>query len=217
MKIPRQFSSIIALAIVAMFGWFLFLAMRAAWHQLVGVNPQLAAAVVAATAATIGGTVTIMLGRYFERKREIESHFRTKKIEIYDSFLVELFKTFRDDAKGESKELVEFLREWQRTVVLWGGADVLRAYIRWMSHLRRGTPDADDIFLMDEFFRALRADIGQSSRGLERGAFAHLVLRNTEFFLEQARRNPKLTLQELGELEKKHFGTEDPQRRAVGS
>src|SRR6266536_3179112 len=124
MKIPRQqLSAILGLAVLAVFGWFIFIAARGAWHQLVGVNPQLAGALVAATAAIMGGTVKVMLGRYFERKREIESHFRTKKIEIYDSFLVELFKTFLNDANSENPDLVEFLREWQRTVVLWGGAD----------------------------------------------------------------------------------------------
>ena len=51
--------------------------------------------------------------------------------------------------------------------MLWGGADVLRAYIRWMSHLRQGPVDAEAIFLMDEFLHALRADIGQSSSGLD--------------------------------------------------
>jgi len=62
---------------------------------------------------------------------------------------------------------------------------------------------------MDEFFRALRSDIGQSSTGLERGAFAHLVLRHGEFFLEQARHNPSITFEELGELEKRRFGADE--------
>jgi hypothetical protein len=207
MRILRKLSPIVGLAIVGLLGWLLFLSLRAAWHSLIAVNPQLAGPLVAAVASVIAGTGTVMLGRHFERKREIESHFRTKKIEIYDRFLVELFRTFREDAKGTDQNLVEFLREWQRTVVLWGGADVLQAYIRWMSQLKRGTLNAESVFLMDEFFRALRADIGQSSRGLERGAFAHLLFRYAEFFLEQARRNPKLTLQELAELEKKQFGS----------
>jgi hypothetical protein len=208
MQIPRNVSPVLGLGTLALLGWLLFLSLRGTWHLLLAVNPQLAGALIAAIAAIIGATVTVMLGRYFERKREIESHFRTKKIEIYDRFLVELFKTFKEDAKPESgsQNLVEFLRDWQRTVLLWGGADVLRAYIRWMSHLRRGTLDADDVFLMDEFFRALRKDIGQSSTGLGRGAFAHFILRRADFFLEQTRHNPHLTLKQLGELEKKQFG-----------
>jgi len=115
---------VLALGILALSGWLLSLSFRGAWHLLVNLNPQLAGALVAAIAAIIGATVTVMLGRYFERKREIESHFRTRKIEIYDRLLVELFKTFHEDAKGDSgsQNIAEFLREWQRTVLLvgWG-------------------------------------------------------------------------------------------------
>ncbi len=142
-----------------------------------------------------------MLGRYYERRKEIEAHFRAEKIKIYDEFLFQLFKLFENEGET-SPDMGKFLREWQRKLVLWGGSNVLAAYFKWMSRLKRGNPDADTIFLMDEFFRALRADIGQSSSGLPRGSFAHLILRNADFFLAQAARNPGLTLEELGRLEK---------------
>jgi len=29
------------------------------------------------------------------------------------------------------------MQEWQRKLVLWGGADVLRTYFRWMSRLKQ--------------------------------------------------------------------------------
>src|SRR5438874_71923 len=102
-----------------------------------------------------------MLGRHYERKKEIEAHFRSDKIKMYDEFLQELFKTFQQDGDAAKPDLVKFLREWQRKLVLWGGADVLRTYFVWMAKLKLGKPDAQTIFKMDEFFRALRADIGQ--------------------------------------------------------
>jgi hypothetical protein len=148
-----------------------------------------------------------MLGRYYERKREIEAHFREKKIEIYDDFLKELFSVFHsvgeEEGEVESDGLVDFLREWQRTLVLWGGRDVLKAYFAWMSHLKKQRPDAQTIFLMDEFFRALRSDIDQSSSGLEKGSFAHLILRDSDVFLESAKQNPNLTFDEFSEIEKR--------------
>lgn len=58
-------------------------------------------------------------------------------------------------------------------------------------------------FLMDDFFRALRKDIGQSSAGIEKGGFSHLWLRYPDLFLEEAKKNPDLTLIELAEIEKK--------------
>jgi hypothetical protein len=74
-----------------------------------------------------------------------------------------------------------------------------------MTRLKAGNPDVQTIFFMDEFFRALRADIGQDSKGLQRGAFSHLILRHADYFLSEAAKNPAMTLAELSRKEKDLF------------
>jgi hypothetical protein len=209
-RLRQFFTGLIGLAILGFLGWLLFSVFRSAWHSLVGVNPQLAGALVTGAATILVGTATVMLGRYFEREREIEAQFRTKKIEIYDQFLCELFKVFHAGSQElVNDQLVGFMRDWQRKLVLWAGPEVLRTYFLFMSRLKAGDPDAQAVLLMDDFFRALRSDIGQSSAGLKRGAFSHLIFRHPEFFLEQASQNPSLTLKALAELEKKRFGPDE--------
>lgn len=193
-----------AIAILMALAVLGFLAIRAIWQELAGIKSELAIAVVAAAATLIGSTVTVMLGRHFERKKDIEAHFRAEKIKIYDEFLAELFKLLHSGGEG-SDNMVAFLREWQRKLVLWGGSNVLAAYFKWMNRLK-SAPDAQTMFLLDEFFRALRADVGQNSTGLQKGAFANLILRRGDFFLEQARKNPNITLDELSRLEQERFG-----------
>ncbi|MCC6653312.1 MAG: hypothetical protein IT348_19330 [Candidatus Eisenbacteria bacterium] len=195
-----------ALAVLAGLGGLALLGVRAIWQELVAIKPELAVAVIAAGATLLGTTVTVMLGRYFERKKDIEAHFRAEKIKIYDEFLAELFKLLHSGGR-DSDNMVAFLREWQRKLVLWGGSNVLAAYFKWMNRLK-SAPDAQTMFLMDEFFRALRADVGQNSTGLPKGAFANLILRRGDFFLEQATKNPNITLDELSRLEKQRFGDE---------
>ena len=86
---------------------------------------------------------------------------------------------------------------------MWGGSHVLTAYIRWKDHLARGTPpDATTLFLMEDFFRAIRRDIGLSNSGLRKGLFFHFVLRNPELFLAMVKQNPRVTLEELSVREK---------------
>ncbi|APC96618.1 hypothetical protein [Francisella frigiditurris] len=104
------------------------------------------------TAATtvIAATLTVVLGKYFERKKDIEAHYREKKTQIYDEFLCEFFKVFYDSKKNHN--LVDFLRQWQKKVILWGGQDVLLKYIDWIGHLKKGNNDARSMFLMEEFF-----------------------------------------------------------------
>jgi hypothetical protein len=166
MRLPQQlWRVLVTSAILALLGWFLVLGLRGVWHALVGVSPQLAGALVAGATTIIVGTVTVMLGRYYERKRDIEAHFRADKIKIYDEFLQELFKVFHSGTQlgepGTDDNLVKFMREWQRKLVLWGGPNVLRSYFLWIGHLKNRNPDVQALFLMDEFFRALRSDVGQ--------------------------------------------------------
>ncbi len=171
------------------------------WAQLLSLDKQLSVALLTAFTTVIVATLTVMLGRYLERKKEIESHFRASKIQMYDEFLAAYFKLFGGEDDTDI-DLVSFLREWQRKMIVWGGAPVLVAYIAWTQHLRKGELDAQTLFLMDEFFRAMRKDIGLSNSGLEKGVFAHFILRHSEFFLRMAKQNPSITLSELLEKEK---------------
>ena len=88
-------------------------------------------------------------------------------------------------------------------MILWGGSDVLASYLKWKVHLRNGNPDAQSIFLTEEFFKSIRKDLGLSNRGLEKGIFVHFMLKNSELFLQMAKNNPNITLAELGEFEEK--------------
>jgi hypothetical protein len=184
-----------------------FLAVRAASHWFDGLNPTLQAGLVTAVATALVATLTVMLGRYNERRKEVEVHFREKKTEIYDSFLKEVFKVFHGQT-DDNADLVSFLREWQRQMVLWGGAKSLTSFLRWNAHLKKGRPDAQSLFLMDEFFRAIRADLGLSNWGLEKGAFIRILLKHHGLFFEMARKNPNVTLSELAAREKE-LGLED--------
>ncbi|XOV87361.1 MAG: hypothetical protein ACFHX7_20795 [Pseudomonadota bacterium] len=184
--------------------------MREIWRALASVDARLAVGVVAGFATVVAATVTVSLGKYFERKQGVESHFRDRKLEIYDEFLKELFRVFfesnpdADDPLGEqrSSELVDFLREWQRKMIVWGGSDVLLTFMKWKEHLAKGEPDAESVFLMGDFFLAVRRDLGLSNKGFDRTTFAGVILRSGSLLTTMAKENPQVTLAELGEIEK---------------
>lgn len=205
-------SSFFAFAVLGIGGFGVYWIFHQIWEVIVSADNQVSVAIIAGFFSIIVSTITVSLGRYFERKRQIEADFRGKKIEIYDEFLTELFKVFHNTESNESADnigeldggeerLASFLRDWQRTLVLWGGPSVLKTYFLWMSNLKRGQHSAKTIYLMDDFFRALRKDIGQSSLGLERGAFSHFILRDADLFLRESKRNPEISLDELAQLE----------------
>jgi len=186
-KTKQIVSGITGLAIIGLVLWAFLWLVVAIWHRFVGLNANLAVGLLTACTTVLVAALTVSFGRYFERKKEIEAHFRDKKIAIYDEFLKEFFQLYYGD-KNASSNMVDFLREWQRQAMLWGGAGVLTSFLKWRVHLAKGTPDAKSLFLMEEFFRALRKDLGLSNRGLVRGAFIRMILRHPDCFCDGERR-----------------------------
>jgi hypothetical protein len=198
-KTRQVISGLIGLAIIGLLLLGMLWLIVALWRRFVGLNPNLAVGLLTAFTTVIVATVTLAFGRYFERKKEIEAHFRDKKIAIYDEFLKQFFKLYYESSDTMT---VDFLREWQRQAFLWGGANVLNSFLTWRVHLGLGKPDAKTMFLMEDFFRALRKDIGLSNRGLNRGSFIRMILKHPDLFFAMASANPNVTLAELSEKEK---------------
>lgn len=200
-KITDALYLMLGFSIITGVGYGVYLVGEAIWGQFISLDKELSVGLLTAFTTVVVATITVMLGRYLERKKEIESHFRTGKIQMYDEFLAEFFKLFGGEESNDV-DLVPFLREWQRKMIVWGGSPVLVSYIKWNQHLKKGEPDARTVYLMDEFFRAMRKDIGLSNSGLEKGAFSHFILRHSETFLILSKQNPNITLAELEEKEK---------------
>ncbi|WKU18796.1 hypothetical protein [Advenella alkanexedens] len=202
----KTLSFLFGLALLIGIFWGAYWLISQIWGQFKALDSRVALAAITAFTTVSVSTLTVVLGKYYERKKDIEAHYRQAKTEIYDEFLREFFKVFYsehgEDEEADDKSLVDFLREWQRKMVLWGGQDVLLKYIKWMTHLKKGNPDADSIFLMEDFFREIRKDLGHKNSKLEKGTFAHLILQNSELFLQMAKNNPKVTLVDLAEAEK---------------
>jgi hypothetical protein len=186
--------------LAALVGWVVY----AFFQYLSSVPKELGAALVAAAATILVATVTVMVGRYYERRKELDALYREKKTEIYDEFLREFFTLFwgagETDAAAE-KDLVPFLREFTRKLVLWSGPEVIEAFVAWKGHLAKGTPDAKSIFLTEAFLLAIRRDLRHSNRGLRIGFFARLFLQQGELLLAMAAKNPDVTLAALAEVE----------------
>lgn len=192
----------VLLAIVGGAGWLIY----AFFKYLSAVPKDLAVALIAAGATVLVATFTVMAGRYFERKKELDALYRDKKIEIYDEFLKEFFTLFFGAGEGElatpEKDLVPFLREFTRKLILWSGPNVIEAFVAWKDHLAKGVPDAQSIFLTEAFLRAIRDDLRHSSRNLRRGFFARLFLKEGTLFLAMAQKDPNVTLEALAAMEK---------------
>jgi hypothetical protein len=201
---PARFG-VIAFSVLIGAGWISVHVFLWLWTDFRALDSTLSVGILTAATTIFVSTLTVVLGRYYERKKDIEAAYRQKKTEIYDEFLKEFFKLFHDPQSSEqtdSDQLTQFLREWHRKIVLWGGQDVVRTSIDWLRNLKAGYVDAGSMLRTADFLRAMRADLGQSNWKLSKGAFIHFILRDADLFLIAAQKNPKITLAELAALER---------------
>lgn len=163
------------------------------------------AAIVVTSATVLASTLTLVISRYFQSKREQEIAHRDKKIGLYDEFLKKLFGIFagNDKKKSNPDELVPFLREIQRKLILWSGPKTIKAYADWHKVLTTKPPRAEQMIKMIDFFLALRNDLGHSNSGIERSHIVRFLLRNSELLMQEYKKNPNVTFDEISKLEER--------------
>jgi uncharacterized protein (DUF697 family) len=195
-----------ALGVLAGLGLFAYWLISKFITYLSAVPKEIGAALIAGVATVFVATLTIVVGKYFERKRELDALYREKKTEIYDEFLKGFFDHYFSGAEESPtqspEDLVRFLREFTRKLLLWSGPEPIAAFVRWKDHLAKGVPDAQSLFLTEQFILAIRKDLRHSNEGIPKGVFAKLFLREGTLFLALAEKNPNITLAQLAELEK---------------
>lgn len=196
-------SFLIGILFLAGFVWVLILAITKLPLMFAGLNPAL----FTAAATVIAAAFTVTAGRYFERRKEIEAAYRDKKTVIYDQFLVELFRIFLESKVDQANanqeadpDMVKFLREHHRKLILWSGPQGLKAYSEWYRLLQTSPPSAQTVLKLEKFFLALRADLGHSNKGLKEGDILRFILNDTDLLLLAAKANPNISLEELAAI-----------------
>lgn len=170
------------------------------------VDPAIAGGAITAASAVIISAITIAFGRYFEKRTELDALHREKKIPIYREFLEGLFNVFYGRKAGKRIDSVAFLQKWQTQIVLWGGAEVVNAYLRW-SHALKGTePNAHTLHATNSLVLAIRKELGYEDKDLSNDLFARLILRDYGTYSSISKHNPDITLAELADIEAKGKG-----------
>ena len=169
------------------------------------MDPNLSIAIIAASATILASTLTIVIGRYYEAKRDREAVHRDKKIELYNEFLVKLFEVFSggEKQKKEDEDLVPFLRNIQRKIVLWSGPEVIITYADWHKELtsQGNKPKAKAMVKMMDFFLALRKDLGHSNKGIKHNHLLRFMLKNPDLFMQMYANNPDVAFEEITKIE----------------
>jgi hypothetical protein len=175
------------------------------WNAFAALPIELAVGLLTAATTVVVSTITVIIGRRLERKKEFDLIHRDKKIPIYDDFIKKIlrivFQSAVPEAPGAPVDGAQLLREWQSQIVLWGGADVVNAYLRWKQELQKNPQPATVISLTEDLFLALRRELGHNDRRLQKHAFIGFLLRNPAVYSLALKRDPNITMQDLVSFE----------------
>lgn len=128
----------------------------------------------------------VMLARYYEKKKEYENKIREKKVLLYEKFFMAQHKFIIANSKTKNQnkkdqliiELQNEIQEFTKGLMFWGSSDVIKAYNKLQMRMNAKDHKFEDY---EDFYYALRKDIGHSNKNLNTFDLLKLMLRSDEF------------------------------------
>lgn len=156
--------------------------------QLSGASDTIKAASIAAVVSVS----TFLVGRYFEKRRELTSSINKEKIRVYEKFFdifFELFSKPNEDQSGNEElsfDIAPLLVEFHKELMFWGSDDVIEKYYIFKRSLvtekDTSTADGQTEYLAEtltktaDLFAAMRKDIGYTFTKFNASHLAEFIL-----------------------------------------
>ena len=168
----QKLSIFIALLIIAFTGYWLFQLIDWLSNAIKDVNPSVGAALIAGAATVIS---SVYIASYNSRKAKervaFEAH-REKKSEVYSEFMdmvIQLMRNTKEGKKGDDvlpDNIEEFFYNFTAKITVYGGPGVVKAFAEWRSASSQNDSGTKAMLLIDKLFREMRADLGESNKGI---------------------------------------------------
>ncbi|WP_155834378.1 hypothetical protein [Halotalea alkalilenta] len=130
------------------------------------------------------GLCGIIFSQWQSKKREISESHRENKIEVYQIFF-DVVRELRDQQRMNSElstpeEIFENYKDQfdklNDGIVLWSSPKVIKAWLKFKSH-NSGPNNPEDILIaVDNVYKAIRSDLGNSNFGLQHGDIIKMYL-----------------------------------------
>ena len=118
----------------------------------------------------LAGISAVMITQMLIKNREIQEAHRTKKIEIYTSFITtatSMLSIENNDLSIKApteKELINILFQFKRDILLYGSPKVVKSQLKFMEIAQKNPNQV--VKAVDNIYKAMREDIGLSNSGL---------------------------------------------------
>jgi len=176
---------LVLLIIAGMILGFLYLLFKIIFE---GLDKNVQSAIITAV-VTIGATVFAVI--YNQRKtkeREIAEEHRSHKVEIYKEFMIMIVdilrhnkvktKTTGNPADNLPEGVEDQMYKFTRNIIVWGSPDVIKAYTQFRNLGENDVPNI--LIILDTLLKEIRADLGNSNKGLQTGDLIKLFITDPE-------------------------------------
>jgi membrane protein implicated in regulation of membrane protease activity len=176
MSLVRQILSVATgLALIFAGVYLAVVAIQAAISVFSSLNSQVAVAIIAASATVFVSVLSIVLGKVYDRREQINREIRERKIPVYEDLIRFMFRVLMGEKTGNApteKEMLEFFLDFTQRIVVWGSDDVFMSWSKWKRHAARSTDkgsQAKSVFLYEDLLKAIRQDLGHKNKGFKQG------------------------------------------------
>ncbi|WP_037287758.1 hypothetical protein [Saccharibacillus sacchari] len=173
----------IILLVIGFLIWFLIKWLLSIFNA---IPKEVAAPLIAASATIIVSVLSIVIAKYYEKKRAIELEHRNKKIPIYEDFVEFLFKLLMSEKiEGKpmsEKEMLEFMSRFTQKLVVWGSDDVINQWSKCRNLFanEESTEKNKIMFQIEELLIAIRKDTGHKIGKYKKGDILRLFINDID-------------------------------------
>ncbi len=152
-----------------------------------GLNPNVAAAIVAAFATVVVSVLSVIVGKHLEAMALVKKEHREKKVPVYEDLIKFWFKhLFASKAGGkplEEAEFIAFLTDFTQRMMVWGSDEVIAAWVEFRYASMEAATAEQTTSVLDKYellILAIRRDLGHKNKGLKHGDILRLFVNDME-------------------------------------
>jgi hypothetical protein len=140
--------------------------------------------------AALGAVVAVVVGRIWEKRKELEQARRDRIAPTYSRLVEVFYGAMGDNATVGETEMLDFFHEWAQKVLLWGPEPVIRSFNAWRALLTEADePTPEMVFQFERVLYAIREDLGNGRGGLAEGDLLRVFINDLDPYLAEYRAN----------------------------
>lgn len=178
---------ILGLFFIILIVYFTYLLIAKLWETFSSVDAKLAIGIIGASTTIIVSLISILVSKQLDRKAQVLSHLREKKVPIYEEIIDFIFRvTFAEKLEKKpisEQEMVEFVTKFTQELIIWGSDDMIDAFYQFRMESINNPDDQNPhkiIFVVENLLLAIRKDLGHKNKNMPKGKLLSLFVNDVQ-------------------------------------